>query len=264
MDDFLWRAFLGGAAVALMAGPIGCFVVWRRTAYFGEAVANASLLGVALGLWMGISPFFGIVATCLLAPILLVLIERRKLPSDAIIGMIAHAALALGLVVVALMQTVRIDLMGLLVGDILAITRNDLFLIAGTTIAIGALLAWLWRPLLSATINAELAAVEGVNVERTRILFMLMVSAMVAIGMKVVGILLIVALLIIPAAAARSWSRTPDQMALLASIFGFIAVALGLLMSLYWDTPAGPSIVVAASAIFALAQVAAGAIPRTH
>jgi zinc transport system permease protein len=264
MDDFLWRAFFGGAAVALMAGPIGCFVVWRRTAYFGEAVANASLLGVALGLWMGISPLFGIVATCVLAAVLLVLIERRRLPSDAVIGMIAHATLALGLVVVALMQTVRIDLMGLLVGDILAITRNDLLLIAGTVIVIGALLGWLWRPLLSATINAELAAVEGVNVERTRILFMLIVSAMVAIGMKVVGILLIVALLIIPAAAARGWSRTPDQMAFLASLFGFIAVILGLAMSLYWDTPAGPSIVVAAAAIFAAAQVFAAAIPRTR
>jgi zinc transport system permease protein len=205
----------------------------------------------------------GVVATCVLAAGLLVLIERRKLPSDTVIGMIAHATLALGLVVVALMETVRIDLIGLLVGDILAITQRDLLFICGTAFLIGLALIWLWRPLLSATINSELAAVEGVHVERTRIFFMLIVAAMVAVGMKVVGILLIVALLIIPAAAARSWSRTPETMAVLASTFGLIAVALGLAMSLFWDTPAGPSIVVAAAAIFALAQLFSAFRPRT-
>lgn len=262
MDDFLWRALAGGALVALMAGPIGCFIVWRRTAYFGEAVSNASLLGVALGLWLGVNTLLGIVIACVLSAVFLVLIERRRLPSDTIIGMIAHATLALGLVIISLMETVRIDLMGLLVGDILGISMSELALITSTAIAVGLALIYLWRPLLSATVHPELAAVEGVKVERVRILFMLLVAAIVAAGMKVVGILLIVSLLIMPAAAARGLSTRPLQMALIASAIGLTSVVMGLWMSLFWDTPAGPSIVVAASALFALTQLVTAARAR--
>lgn len=255
MDDFIFRAALAGLVLALAAGPIGCFVVWRRSAYFGEAVANASLLGVALGLLLGIGQIAGVIAACALIAVILVLMEQKgRTPGDAAIGILAHASLAFGLIAVALMPGVRVDLMSLLIGDILAVSWSDVLL----TLALAAIVAFatalLWRPLLSATLHEELAAVEGVPVLRARLAFMLLVAAVVAVGMKLVGILLIVSLLIIPAAAARVFARTPQTMAAGASAFGALSVLLGLWLSFALDAPTGPAIVAAAALVFALAQ----------
>lgn len=256
MDDFILRAAFAGLALALAAGPVGCFVVWRRSAYFGEAVANASLLGVALGLLLGISQIAGVIAACALVALLLVVMEQKgRTPGDAAIGILAHASLAFGLIAVSLMPGVRVDLMSLLIGDILAVSWTDVFV----TLALAALVAlamiFLWRPLLSATLHEELAAVEGVNVLRARLVFMLLVAAIVAIGMKLVGILLIVSLLIVPAAAARSFSRTPRIMALGAAALGALSVLLGLWISFAIDAPTGPSIVAASAFLFAFVQI---------
>ena len=253
MDDFLLRALLGGLGVALTAGPLGAFIVWRRMAYFGDTLAHSGLLGVMLGTVLGVNPGLGVIATCLAVALALVLLQRQRwLATDTLLGILAHTTLSLGLVVLALLETVRVDLVGYLFGDILAISTTDLYWIwGGAGLALG-VLVWLWRPLLAATVHEELAQVEGVAVFPVRLAFMLLIAIVIAVAMKVVGILLITSLLIIPAAAARRFARSPEGMAILASLLGWAAVGLGLWASLRWDTPAGPSVVVAATSLFAL------------
>jgi zinc transport system permease protein len=256
LDDFLVRALLGGVGVALTAGPLGAFVVWRRMAYFGEALANSALLGLVLGLLLDISLLLGVVAFCCLLALLLGLIERQRLlPLDTALSILAHGALAIGLLALSLMEGVRVDLMSYLFGDILAVSRADLLLILGLLLLVGVALAVLWRPLLSMTAHADLAAVEGVKVEPLRLLLTLLVAAVIAAGMKIVGVLLIISLLVVPAAAARRLSTTPERMAAMAALIGAASVAAGLGLSLHLDVPTGPAIVAAAVAVFALLQL---------
>ncbi|MDJ0971807.1 MAG: iron chelate uptake ABC transporter family permease subunit [Kiloniellales bacterium] len=254
MDDFLFRAFLGGVGVALVAGPLGCFIVWRRMAYFGASLAHSALLGVALGFVLGVDPTLGIAAAAVLLALLLVVMERqRNLPSDTLLGILAHAGLALGLVVLSFFETLRVDLMGYLFGDILAVSRGDLLWIyGGGALALG-VLAVIWRGLLTATLHEELAQAEGLPVVQLRLALMLTIAIVIAIAMKIVGILLIISMLIIPAATARCFARTPEQMAVLSAVAGILAVVLGLWASLQADSPAGPSIVVSATILFSLA-----------
>jgi zinc transport system permease protein len=252
LDDFVVRAGLAGIGVALAAGPLGSFVVWRRMAVFGEALANTALLGVVFAMLFHLHLLVGVALfTGLLAVGLLHLERRRFLPLDTLLSMFAHGALAAGLLAMSWMDTVRFDLMGFLFGDVLATTQADLSLIAGLLLVIGFGLAVFWRPLLSATIHSELAAVEGVPVERARFLLTLMLAGLIAVGMKVVGMLLIVSLLVVPAAAARQLARTPEQMAAFAAGLGCMAVLAGLLASLTYDLPTGPAMVAAAVALFA-------------
>ena len=252
-DDFFVRALVGGVGVALVAGPLGCFVVWRRMAYFGDSVAHGALLGIALGIALGIDLNAGIVIACVAFALLFLLLERqRRLATDTLLGILAHGALALGLVALGFVELGRVDLMGYLFGDILAVNRTDLIWIYGGGAAVLAATALLWRPLLAIMVNEELARAEGVRVGAVRFAFTLLIALTIAIAMKVVGLILIVSLLIIPAAAARRLARSPEQMALLASAAGAASVVGGLHGSLAWDTPSGPSIVVAALALFAL------------
>lgn len=260
IDDFLWRALLGGIGVALVAGPLGSFVVWRRMAYFGDSLAHSALLGVALGFLLGTDLQIGVIATCVaLALILVALQQQRRLATDTLLGILSHSALSLGLVAVSFAQTLRIDLMGYLFGDILAVGLTDLAWIYGGGAAALAVLAAIWRPLLALTVHEELARAEGVPVTAIRLVFMLAIAVTIAIAMKIIGVLLITSLLIIPAATARRFARTPEQMAALASLTGCLAVVGGLAASLRFDTPSGPSVVVAAAALFLL-SLAAGAV----
>ena len=263
MDDFLLRALAGGLGVALAAGPLGTFVVWRRMAYFGDALAHSALLGVVLGVVLDIDPQLGVIATCLLLALALALLQRqRRLATDTLLGIFAHAALSLGLVALAFLETVRVDLVAYLFGDILAISTSDLYWIWGGNLLALAALTLIWRPLLAATVHEELALVEGAPVFLARLAFILLIAIVVAVAMKVVGILLITSLLIIPAAAARRFARSPEGMAALAGVLGCAAIGAGLWASLRWDTPAGPSVVVAATALFALGQIIPGRIRR--
>jgi len=253
LDDFFWRAMLGGLGVAMIAGPLGCFVVWRRMAYFGDTLAHSALLGVALGLLLNISLNLSVVVTAVGLAVALVLLARRQtLAIDTLLGILAHSALAIGLLALSLMPQQRLDLTGFLFGDLLAMQRSDLFWIFGGVAAILLLLVRYWRGLLMSTLHEELAKVEGFPVERLRLLLMVMVALVIAVAMKIVGVLLITALLIIPAATARRLSGTPERMAVLAALAGGLAVMTGLGMSWQFDTPAGPSVVVAAFALFLL------------
>jgi zinc transport system permease protein len=253
LGDFFWRALIGGLGVALIAGPLGCFVVWRRMAYFGDTLAHSALLGIALSFLISVPLNVGVIVTCVVLAIALVLFSRSKtLATDTLLGILAHSALAIGLVTLSFMPNIRVDLTGLLFGDLLAMRRNDLLWIYGGAVLILALLTVLWRGLLMSTIHEELARVEGVPVERLRLVLMLMFSIVIAVAMKIVGVLLITALLIIPAATARRLAGNPEHMVGLAILFGFIAVSGGLTMSWHLDTPAGPSVVVTGFAVFLL------------
>jgi len=261
MDDFLLRAAIGGIGVAAVTGPLGAFVVWRRMAYFGDALSHSALLGVALGLVLGANASLAIIVVCIAVAVVLVALQRQRyLAGDTVLGILAHGTLSLGLVVVALQGAVRLDLFALLFGDVLAIAVADLYWIYGGGMIALALLAWLWRPLLAITVHEDLARVEGVNVLATQLGFMVVIALVIAVAIKIVGVLLLTSLLIIPAAAARRVSSTPEMMALLASVIGTVAVIGGLSASLRWDTPAGPSVVLAAVALF----LAVLLVPRRH
>ena len=256
MIEFLLPALIAGIGIAILAGPLGSFVVWRKMAYFGDTLSHASLLGIALGFLFNINLNLALVICCLvLAVVLVTLQKQRYVATDTLLGILAHSALSLGLVAVSFLDNVRIDLMSYLFGDLLAVTTNDLLWIYCGGAVVLALLIYLWRPLLSMTISEEMAQVEGVNVDLMRLLLMLMVGMVIAVAMKFVGALIITSLLIIPAATARRFSHSPESMAIFASIIGAIAVVLGLAMSWYYDTPAGPSVVVSAAAMFMLSQL---------
>lgn len=253
LDDFFTRALIAGAGVALVAGPLGCFIVWRRLAYFGDTLSHAALLGVALAFLFEINITLAVFSVSICVSLALLLLQKRAtLSSDALLGLLAHSALAIGLVALAFMTWVRVDLMGFLFGDILAVTPTDIAVIwAGGAIVLFILIL-IWRSLFAATVNIELAQAEGMHPERANIIFMLLMAAVIAISMKIVGVLLITALLIIPAAAARRFSSGPEQMAIFAALIGIGGVFGGLFGSLEWDTPAGPSIVVAALGLFVI------------
>jgi len=254
--ELLLPGWLAGFFLALAAGPLGSFVVWRRMSYFGDTLAHASLLGVAFGLLLNISPFYAVIAVTLLLALLLVWLERRPhLAIDTLLGIMAHCALSLGLVVVSLMSGVRVDLMAYLFGDLLAVTPADLYTIAAGVAVVLIVLAANWRALLSMTISPELAQVDGVNIQRTKMVLMLVTALTIGVAMKFVGALIITSLLIIPAATARRFARTPEQMAAFAVVVGILAVSAGLTFSAFYDTPAGPSVVLGASLMFMLSMM---------
>lgn len=251
LDDFMTRATLAGIGVALAAAPLGSFVVWRRMAYFGDATAHAAILGVALSLALEISIFPGAVAIALLMALTVSTLSGRGYAMDTLLGVLAHSALAFGLVAVSFLQGIRIDLMAYLFGDILAVSRTDLAVIWGGAMLVAGLIAWRWSALLTATLNAELAYASGIDPKREQLVLTLALAITVAVAIKVVGVLLIAALLIIPAAAARPLARTPEAMALIAACIGAGSAVIGLRAAFLLDTPAGPSIVCVAALAFA-------------
>ncbi|MCV2401799.1 zinc ABC transporter permease subunit ZnuB [Marinomonas sp. C2222] len=254
MLDFLLKALVGGIGVASVAGPLGAFVVWRRMAYFGDTLAHSALLGVALGFLFDINMNLAIIVLCVgLALVLVTLQKKHIIATDTLLGILAHSSLSLGLVAVSFLDNIRIDLMTYLFGDLLAISSNDILWIYGGGFVVISLLVMFWKPLLAMTVNEELAKVEGYPVEAIRLLLMLLVALVIAVAMKIVGVLLITSLMIIPAATARKLSHTPVQMATIASMLGCIAICGGLWASYQWDTPTGPSVVVCATFLFLMA-----------
>lgn len=263
-DDFFVRAMVAGIGVALTAGPLGCFVVWRRMAYFGDTMAHSALLGVALSLLLQLNLIVSVFLVASAVSLLLIFLQRRQaLSADALLGILSHSALAIGLVIVAFMSWVRIDLVSFLFGDILAVTRSDIALIWGGGLVVIVSMVFLWRSLLASTVNTELAEAEGLKPERAKLIFTLLMALVIAIAMKVVGIMLITSLLIIPAATARRFSATPEVMAVVASLIGAVAVVGGLFGSLTYDTPSGPSIVVAAVILFVISLLPAPGLSRS-
>ena len=254
---------IAGIGFAIVAGPLGCFVVWQRLAYFGDAMAHSALLGVALALAFEINILIGVFGVCLLIALILGRVsDQSRLSGDTTLGILSHSTLAVGLVLVSLMYWVRVDILHFLFGNILAVTGTEIIIIYAGGSLVLAVLLWKWKPLISLTVSEEIAAAENMQPVQTRYLLVILIAAIVAFAMKIVGIILTVALLIIPAAAARQLSRTPEQMAVGASIVGVLAVVGGLMTSLEFDTPPGPSIVVNALIFFLLGLIGSRLMAR--
>ena len=258
MDEFLLRAILGAALLGAACGPVGCFVLWRRMAYLGESIAHMGLLGAALGLLIGAAPLLGVVALAIVAALAMARATERLIPAGTFIGLVGHVGLALGFILLAGMETVRADLLGYLFGDVLALSNQDVLVLAVACVAVIGITAVLWRPMLAATVSAEIAKAEGLSRPAVEVAFLVMVAVLVALGLKVVGALLIVALLLIPPAAARPFARTPEGMAVSATALGALSAPLGIGAAWFTDAPAGPMIVLAAALLFVLTAAGAG------
>ena len=260
-EPFFQRAMLAGLGIAMVAGPVGCFIVWRRMAYFGETLAHSGLFGVGLGLLLGFSLTLGAVATAVAVAVLLMLMKRQRvLAMDTLLGILSHSALALGLVTVGLVTGAAGDHMDLLFGDILTVTWRDVLTVWGGGAIVLMVLAFLWRDLIAISVHEELAQAEGVNVQRVELGFILLIALMTAISMKIVGLLLITALLVIPAAAARRLSATPERMAVISAGLAAVAVVSGLALSAFANAITGPAIVLSAAVLFILTL----AVPQTN
>lgn len=263
MDNFLVRAALAGLGVAVAVGPLGCFVVWRRMAFFGDATAHAAILGVALALATEVPIYIGVILTALAMATTLVALTDRGHGADTLLGVMSHAALAVGLVAMAMFTTTRVDLSAYLFGDILAVQRSDVAIIWVGGLAVTACVAWRWSRLLTTTLNPDLAHAAGISPKREELALTLSLALIVAISIKVVGALLIAAMLIIPAAAARPLTTRPEVMAAAATLIAALSVLGGLYVSLLTDAPAGPSIICVSAVIFVAASTV-GAVRRTR
>lgn len=255
--DFIERALLGGMGIALIAGPLGSVIVWRRMANFGDALGHSMLMGVAFALFLNVNLYLGLFGiTLVIAGSLAALSYQKHVAPDALLSILAQTSLALGLIFATTLKGIRIDLLEYLYGDILAVETSDLFWIYGIVLAALLLLIVIWRSLLSITIDEDLAFVEGTKVMLIQWVFIIILALVFAVAMKLVGVLLITALLIIPAASARRFSKTPEQMACLASGIGIVSVFVGVKSSQYLDWPTGPAIVVASFVFFILSLFA--------
>jgi zinc transport system permease protein len=261
-EDFLFRAFFAGIGLAIITGPLGCFIVWRRLSYFGDTLSHSALLGVVIGYALNFNIILSVfVISGLISLSLLYLQKKTNLPNDALLGLLAHSVLAVGLVTLGLLSFIRIDLMGLLFGDILSVNFNDILIVWICGAIVLFLLIIIWRPLFAGTVNLELAKAEGLRPEFANAIFTLLIAAVIAISIKIVGILLITGLLIIPASISRNLSTTPIQMAIIASIVGVMSVILGLYSSIIWNTSTGPTILSVALIIFLITLLTLKKLP---
>ena len=252
-DDFFIRALFAGIGVAFVTGPLGCFVVWRRLSYFGDTLAHSALLGVTIAFSLEFNIALSVfISSSVIALFLIQLQKKTNLPGDALLGLLAHSSLAVGLVAIGFLSFIRFDIMGLLFGDILAVNVNDLLIIWIGGAFILLVLKLIWKPLFASTVNYELAEAEGLNPDRAKAIFTILMAAVIAISIKMVGLLLITGMLIIPAAMARNISTSPQQMVFYSVIGGLLSVILGLYSSLEFNTPSGPSIIAASLFLFIL------------
>ena len=256
LDDFFIRALIAGLGIAIVTGPLGCFVIWRRLSYFGDTLAHSALLGVTLAYTLEFNIAFSVfIISSLIALILIQLQKRTNLPGDALLGLLAHSSLAVGLVVIGFLSYIRFDLMGLLFGDILAVTIEDIALVWVGGFVILGILYFIWKSLFSATVNFDLSAAEGMKPEVSNFIFTLLLAGVIALSIKMIGALLITGLLLIPAATARNISNSPNQMVFLATLVGIISVIAGLFTSLELNTSSGPTIIVVALILFIISLV---------
>ena len=255
-DDFFTRALIAGVGIAIIAGPLGCLVIWRRLSYFGDTLSHSALLGVTLAYAFSINITLSVFIISSVVAILLINLQKRtKLAGDSLLGLLAHSTLAIGLVLIGFLSSIRFDLMGLLFGDILAVTTDDIALVWIGGIIILGILYFIWKSLFSATVNYDLAAAEGMRPEISNLIFTLLLAGVIALSIKMIGALLITGLLLIPAAIARNLSNSPKQMIIVAILAGIASVVLGLFTSLELNTSSGPSIVVVSLALFILSLI---------
>ncbi len=256
MPDFMIFALIGGLLITLISAPVGSFMLWRRMAYFGDALAHTTLLGLGIGIWLQLPIQLALLVITLIVAISITRIKHgNTLGTDTFIAIAAHSSLALGMLAIALLPAGRIDLMGYLFGDLLSLTELDLgLLLCAATISIGTLARY-WQGLVMNSLNSELAQLAGHNNAQLNLVLALLIGVVVAISTKLVGALLMTALLITPAAIARRWSTTPQGMIVGAVLIGWAAITAGLALSWRYDLPVSPAIVSTLFAGFILSRL---------
>jgi zinc transport system permease protein len=255
-------AMVAGCALAAMCGPLGCVIVWRRMAYFGDALAHAALLGVAVALVCDALPIpVAILCVCVLAALVLPLLLRdQRIHADTALGMIAHSALALGIVLITMVGDGSMELESYLIGDILALNGMHVVVICAVALVVVITIGAYWRRILMVVLEPATAQLHSVAVSRIEIGFVVILAVLVAMSVQLVGVLLLTSMLIIPAAAAGNIARSPGRMAIIASAIGMVAVVAGLMASVRLDTPPAPTMVVVASIIYVFMRVCKRAV----
>ncbi len=255
MDDFIYRAIIASIGVSLIAGSLGCFVIWKRLSYFSDSISHSALLGVALGLATGLGINLGLVIVGGLFAVLIVVLQQKEFwSSDAVLGIFSHLSLSLGIVVLGIIGNQNTDYIAYLFGDILYITSKDLYWIFSVLIVVVTILVFNWKKLLLLTLNEELAKAEGINKLYYDLLFMFLIALAVSVSVQIVGVLLITSLLIIPPAISRVISNSPVTMILASMVVSIFSVLLGLYLSIDFDLATGPTIVITLGALFFIAQ----------
>ncbi len=244
------RACLGGVGVALLAGPMGCLLVWRRMAFFTDALGHSTLLGIGLGIVFHLSPRVSALLGMVLLIVPLFFLKRTTPQTDALLGGMSHAYLAFGLLLIHLLPGVNINIHALLFGDILSTTLKDLAWIYGVGLLIFVGLGFFWSALVSMSVNEDMAKIEGIATAWVEGVFFVLVGLLVAIALQVVGVLLTAALLILPALCSTRIGKTPEQTAVLASSIGIACTLGGIALAFWWDVPVGPSIAATMAFIF--------------
>lgn len=262
LEPFILRAALAGLALVCATGPLGCFVLWGRMAYFGDAMGHAAMLGVALALAVGWPVPAGTILVAVILALIIVRLSGRTYSSDTILGVLAHGSLAAGLVAASLVPALRLNLEAFLFGDILSVTMREVWLTAAIAALVLIVLVSRWQNILTSIMHEEMAAASGIRPGFERLVLTLALAVIVAASIRLVGTLLIAALLVIPAAAARAFARTPEGMAVFAFLLGALSILGGLWASLTFDTPAGPSIVLTAVLGFVFSQIYPGRFTR--
>ena len=255
MDDFIYRAIVASIGVSIIAGSLGCFVIWKRLSYFSDSISHSALLGVALGLVTGLGINLGLVIVGgLFATLIVVLQQKDFWSNDAVLGIFSHVSLALGIVVLGIVGNQNTDYFAYLFGDILSITLKDIYWIFLVVIIVISILVTNWKKLLLLTLNEELAKAEGINKLYYDLLFMFLIALAVSVSVQIVGVLLITSLLIIPPAIARVFSNSPIVMIFSSIIVSICSVLVGLYLSIDFDLATGPTIVITLGVLFFIAQ----------
>jgi len=250
IDPFFFNILMIAIGIAILTGIMGCFVVWRRMAYFGDSLSHSALLGVVIGVLLGINMQISIIFVCLVFSLLFVYLQQNKmLSNNTLLGILAHGSLSFGMVAFSFLDK-NINLHSFLFGDILTINVTDIYWIYGVGIGILSVIYYYWSSLILVILSEELAVAEGVSLFWMNVIFMILISLVIALSLQIIGALLITSMLIIPAATARHFAKSLKIMVLLSIFFGILSMISGLFLSLHFDTPTSPTIVSFAVALF--------------
>jgi len=264
LDDFLVRSVIAGLIMVAIAAPMGCLMVWQRLAFLSDTLGHAAVMGVGLGLLLEVTPVFGVLAVALLIVFALNRVNSfNSALSETTLAIISHTGLAGGIILVGLLPAQAVNLEAILFGDLLATTRADLTWLLITTVVLLLLLLHHWRSFVAVSVSREIAQAEGIEVRKVHLLMYIMIALLVAVMMKVMGVLLIAAMLVIPTSSARLFSRSPEQMVAVSALYGLGALAGGISSSFHFDWQTGPAIVVSATLLL-LITLAITRIFKSH
>ncbi|MBW8308432.1 MAG: metal ABC transporter permease [Candidatus Paracaedibacteraceae bacterium] len=244
-QEFVQRALLAGMGLAIPMGILGCFMLWRRMSFFSDAMGHAAILGVIGGLILHIHPQMAVAAIALLAAFILSRYrDSSRLPLDTWLGAVSYGGLSLGLCLMALYPSVRVNPEAILFGEILSVTWTDVLWVLAVAIGTPLLFWKIWRPVVLITMDEDWAATNNTPVYSIQMIFLTTIALVTAVGLKITGALLLPALMIFPAATASYFARSPETMVITSSLVAIVSFMSGALVSFWFDLPTGPAIVV--------------------